>query len=734
MTGANIAQTAGWTGAGIRVGIIDTGIDIDHPDLGGNGTNGSTPFPSARVAYGHDFVGDAYDYYTSPNPVPDDNPDDCNGHGTHVAGIVGANGAVKGVAPGVTFGAYRIFGCNGSVSDDIIIAALERALADGMNVVNLSLGSPHGWPQSPDAMAASRLANLGVVVVASIGNNGPQGGSPDGLYAAGAPGVGTKVIGVASYDNLQATKPAFSATPDGRLFGYTSATGAPTTPLSGSLPMAKTGTTTAANDACEALTPGSLTGKAALVRRGTCSFYTKAFNAQEAGASAVILYNNQIGEVSPTVAGSTPAITVPVVMVTQSSGEELDGRITAEATTLTWTAGTAVDLLPTGDLISGFSSFGLAPDLSLKPNITAPGGSIYSTYPLENGGYASLGGTSMSSPHVAGGAALVLQARRTTRPDDMKTLLQNSADPRRWSLGPDYGFLDHVHRQGAGMMDIPQAIASRVMVEPSEIALGESVAGGKKITLKVSNTGPANVTYAVSHEPALANGPGTFVNQLSYYDAPATVRIARPTVTVRSRGSENVDITFRAPDDASLDDRGLYGGYIVLTPQGGGQPLRVPYAGFKGDYQAIQVLTSAGEWGFPWLAKLYDDTFWEQPTGATYSLIGDDIPWFLAHFDHHAEEVLLEALDVKTGKVVGKVSDDKWFPRNATPTQFFTFTWNGDVYVDLSTGKKQWSSVKNGDYVVRITVKKPLAQKNNPAHVETWTSPRIKITRGLNPA
>jgi subtilisin family serine protease len=114
MTGANIAQSQGITGDGVKVGIIDTGIDLDHPDLGGSGSPGTTPFPGGRIVAGYDFVGDAF---TGGNtPVPDLIPDDCNGHGTHVAGIVGANGTVIGVAPEVNFGAYRVFGCAGSTS------------------------------------------------------------------------------------------------------------------------------------------------------------------------------------------------------------------------------------------------------------------------------------------------------------------------------------------------------------------------------------------------------------------------------------------------------------------------------------------------------------------------------------------------------------------------------------------------------------------------------------------
>lgn len=220
MTGANIAQnTLGLTGAGVKVAVIDTGIDVDHLDLGGSGVTGGASFPSVRIPVGWDFVGDAFNADSTsssynPNPVPDANPDDCNGHGTHVAGIVGANGGVTGVAPGVTFGAYRVFGCAGSTTGDIMIAAMERALADGMHVLNMSIGSSFQWPQYPTAQAADRLVNKGMVVVASIGNSGANG-----LYAAGAPGVGKKVIGVASFDNTAVTLSTFTVSPDATPIG-----------------------------------------------------------------------------------------------------------------------------------------------------------------------------------------------------------------------------------------------------------------------------------------------------------------------------------------------------------------------------------------------------------------------------------------------------------------------------------------------------------------------------------
>ena len=135
-----------------------------------------------------------------------------------------------------------------------------------------------------------------------------------------------------------------------------------------------------------------------------------------------MLYNNAADRFNPTVAGAVP-ITIPVVAVSDAEGVLINNRLALGSVDMTWTNAVGKFLSPTGGLISGFSSYGLAPDLSLKPNIGAPGGSIYSTYPLEKGGFATLGGTSMSWPHVAGGAALVLQVRPNMSSNSMRSRL-----------------------------------------------------------------------------------------------------------------------------------------------------------------------------------------------------------------------------------------------------------------------------------------------------------------------
>lgn len=723
MTGANIAQSElGFTGAGIKVAVMDTGIDYDHADLGGDGVDrqNSNVFPTARVVTGWDFVGDDFDF--DQTPVPDAYPDDCNGHGTHVSGIVGANGEVVGVAPGVTFGAYRVFGCDGSTTSDIMLAAMERAYADGMQVLNMSIGSRAQWPQYPTAAASSLLVKKGMVVVASIGNNGPGGSAPDGPYAAGAPGVGTNVIGVASYDNTHVTQASFTVSPDATAIGYSAASGAPAAPTSGSLLMSKSGTTTTTNDGCTALDAAAHVGKAVLIRRGTCSFYQKAFNAQAAGAAAVVLYNNVAGVLNPTVAGAPP-ITIPVVAVTATSGALLDGRIAAGDTTLTWTDEVTSVPQATGGLISGFSSFGMAADLSLKPDIGAPGGSIFSTVPLDQGGYGTISGTSMSSPHVAGAVALFLQSqsKRGYPAKAVRDRLQNSADPTLWNLNPALGFLDNAHRQGAGLLDIDDAILATVEVSPGKLSLGESEAGPQTRTLSIRNKGVSSVTLNLSHVAAISTGPKSLTNYatVSYFGSDATASFSADSVTVGPGGDASVDVTITA---ATGPNQGQYGGYIVLTPEDGGQSYRVPYAGFIGDYQTLQVLTPTAN-GFPWLSQIVGGFFENRPTGATYTMVGDDIPQFLFHLDHQSARLEFTVKDI-TGQSWFYIADDSWVGRNTSAGGFFAQAWDGTTF----RGDKTYT-VPDGDYIVTIRVIKALGNKRDEAHTETWVSPVFTIDR-----
>jgi subtilisin family serine protease len=747
MTGADVAQNElGLSGRGVRVAVVDSGVDYDHPDLGGCFGRG------CRVSRGWDFVGDAFNADPSspaynPVPSPDPFPDDCDGHGTHVAGIIGANGTIRGVAPGVRLHAYRVFGCAGATTTDLVLDAMERAFSDGADVLNLSLGAPYQWPQYPTAQAAGRLVRNGMIVVASAGNDGGNG-----LYASSAPGVGRNVIAVASFDNTNANLAAFTISPDDQRIGYEPATGVPPAPTSGTAMLARTGTTASASDACAALPPGSLTGRVALIRRGTCAFTQKAVNAQAAGADGVVFYNNTTGRVSVGITATVPPVTIPVVTITAADGAAIDERLAGGSVTMTWTDGAVSEPQTTANLISSFSSWGPAPDLSLRPDLGAPGGSIRSTLPLELGGFGSLSGTSMASPYVAGAVALLLEARPWTKPIDVIALLQNNATPHAWNGNPSLGLPDMVHRQGAGMLTIDHAILAESEVTPSRLALGEFESASpvaRRLNIRsLARPHPrrhrhgdrwhdsddcTEVTYTLGHEPAPATGESTFAP--TALGAFASVSFSEPTVTVGHGDGDRWRRRWRADDDRddvvvtitppAVAAARLFGGYVTLTPDDGGPMLRVPYLGYNGDYQAIQALTPTPA-GFPWLARLVGSSLVNQPNGATFTLAGTDRPFILFHLDHQIARLRATIIDAATGERLGFSDREAFVGRNSTAASFFALQWDG-TFTPNRWAEPQ--AVPNGTYLFEIRVLKALGDPRNPAHRELWTSPPIGIAR-----
>ncbi|NHA15561.1 S8 family serine peptidase [Thioalkalivibrio sp. XN279] len=732
LTGVDIARSElGLTGEGVKVAIIDTGIDYDHPDLGGDFG------PGFKVAYGFDFVGDDYDarFPETSTPAPDDDPDDCNGHGTHVAGIVGAKAAepdgVTGVAPEVTLGAYRVFGCEGSSSADVIIAALERAYLDGMDVVNQSLGAAYQWPQYPTAVVGDRLVELGVSVIASAGNSGAFG-----TFSGGAPGIGRDVIGVASYDNAATLSPFFEAGGQNVAYGVMS--------FSAPAPMSGTEEYVFIGRACDA--DGDLladpAGKTALAVRGGCNFAEKAQNAVDASATAVVIYNSSAPLFSGTLGGD-PGHDVPVVSISGTDGLFLRGLDSAE---ITWQEGSARFPNPTGGLISGFSSWGLSPDLELKPDLGAPGGAIFATYPLEFGGYATLSGTSMSAPHVAGAVAMLLEAKPDTPASHIRDILQNTAEPKVWSGNPLSGFLGPVARQGAGMIDIVAAVEGTVRVSPGKLSLGESEAGTHPVSLTVYNSGADDVTLDLEAETAvigvtrsIPSGPpdNPGATGIGYFLGGSGVAFEAESVTVPAGGSATVNATvFTAPGQDEL-----YGGYITLS--GGDTMLRVPYAGYLGDYQLINPLSEdvfdqivPGRDLVPGLARPTATGWTIYFEGATFTMENEDFPYLLFNVGHHVERLEFQVLDAGTEAPVHPVFSTyfaiDYLGRSSTRQTFFAVPWDGTREHSVGNGDL-FKIVPNGDYKMAIRALKANGDPSNPDHWEIWTSPTITIARPEEP-
>ena len=714
LTGADVAnQELGLTGEGVKVGIIDSGIDYNHPDLGGSGVNDETrDFPNERVQYGYDYVGDAYDSGSDDpainTPMPDEYPDDCGSHGTHVAGIVGANGGIQGVAPDATFGAYRIFGCDGSSSSEVIMQAMEDAAADGMDVINMSLGASYmTWPSYPTAQLADELVDRGVVVVVSQGNSGTGG-----TFSSGAPGVAHNVITVGSVDNTEYMAD-YLTTPGGLELPVSEATDG------GTFDGGETYEVVAADpiNGCAGVAPASGPGQALLMQRGGCTFHDKALAAQEAGYDAAFLFNNTAGIINATVTGD-PAITIPVATLLQSDGERLLAEMAGGTTTVTLSTDQRRFDNPTGGQQSDFSSYGLAADLTLKPDVSAPGGSIYSTVPVEQGSYGTKGGTSMSAPHVAGAAALLLEARPDLDPYEVRDRLSNTADPFAW-FG-DAGYREPVHRQGAGMIDIPQAVTTDIRVRPGKISLGEGEAGPVTTTLTVTNSGDTDRTFAIDVEHGVATyGP---TNSPRFADLQADVEFSAGTVTVPA--GQTATFTVVLGEDFGIDGA-IYGGWITLTDAA--EQLVVPFAGLSGDYQALRALTTAI------LAHTEDGGLYPADPFHTYTMEHGDFPTIFFNLSYPVNGIYFDVYRANPDGTKGAKVHNNFINyatlldqgRFASAT---TLRWDGTYQGNRGNDKTR--KVGDGDYLLEVRVLKALGDPNNPEHWETWNTPAFTIEWG----
>jgi hypothetical protein len=352
----------------------------------------------------------------------------------------------------------------------------------------------------------------------------------------------------------------------------------------------------------------------------------------------------------------------------------------------------------------------------------------------------------MASPHVPGAIALLMEARpknvRDIGVEGIRAALQNSADPHLWWGSPGLGFLDNVQRQGAGMLDIRAAIEATAVASPSKLSLGESQAGPQTRTLTLEDLKrdkAHETTYTLSHVPALSTGPDTFVP--SFLTGFATVTFSAPTVTVKKNHSASVNVTITA--NASLPDRSLYGGYIVFSGDDG-TTIRVPYSGFKGDYQSIQVLTPAGAiptagrqvaWANSGgaiagsysntLLATYQFTMGPKPNPSGFGpATFDDIPYYLVHFNHQSSRATFTAYDAAGNVALGEAMSFSFLGRNSSATSFFAMGWDGSV--GPANARTQ---LPNGTYLLRLTVLRALGDPTNPAHSETISFATVNIAR-----
>lgn len=462
--GSNEAWEQGFTGKGITVAIIDTGVDYTHPDL-------AHAFGEYK---GWDFVDNDADPQEGPG----------QSHGTHVAGTVAANGLIRGVAPEVRLLAYRVLGPTGGTTQDVL-AGIELAVQDGADIMNLSLGNTLNAPDWATSIALDWAMAEGVIAVTSNGNSGPNN------WTVGSPGSSRRAISVG------ATQLPFNV--------YNSKVNVGEVKISSAEVMGFPN-----DDAILRLDGQELEfvyvglglpqdfdginveGRVALISRGVIPFIEKSDNAKANGAIANIIFNNVPGQIEHFVAG----ISLPTIKVSNEDGKKLLAALEAGDNKVSFGIEKAYEV---GETVADFSSRGpAATTWMIKPDVVAPGVNIISTVP---GGYARKQGTSMASPHVAGAAAILLQKNPTWSVDQVKAALMNTAETL---INPFTGKTYPHNTQGAGSIRINNALNTETLIIPGSHSFGKFVKNnGKQVerqSFTIENLSNIRKTYSFSME------------------------------------------------------------------------------------------------------------------------------------------------------------------------------------------------------------------------------------------
>jgi minor extracellular serine protease Vpr len=536
-------------GLGVKIGIIDTGVDASHPAM---------QDPTLQPPQGYPLVNTPADLVHTNSKVivarsygplygMPLTPADTQGHGTSVAAAAAASvvnspyGVLAGVAPKAFIGNYKVFrDTTSGAASDVVLKGFDDAVADGMDVINLSLGTVFALRPLDDMFtaAAERASAIGVIVVAAAGNEG----SDPSTISSNA--MSPSVIAVGSIENDRTAAVLVEGRDPIRAFPGTGPF--PSELVTGVL----TWVGTLQNDdlACLPFPAGSLQDRIALIQRGTCLFEEKLNNVQAAGARGAILYTRP--DAPEPFTPSVGAATLPSVMIDNATGAALS--VDARTNTITAT----IDFQYRGFssiLLSTFSSRGPGADYAIKPDLVAVGGLLAVPGAANRGPWSILSGTSFSSPIVAGAAAALKSARPGLSSRHYRSLIINSATPVLAN-----GMIANVQFAGAGNLNLLQALRSTVTAYPASLGFG--VAERAPVTtrnLTVSNLGDVPDTYSISVEPQ--QGPGPVLSSLS--------------LSLNPRRSGIVQVTF--PTDGLA--AGQYQGFLVIRGTQSDVPARVPY-------------------------------------------------------------------------------------------------------------------------------------------------------------
>ena len=581
-----IAQKYSIKGDGMVVAVLDSGVDHTHKDMNVDNTgiklneNKVKDIKSAnQITYGsyfNDKVPFAYNYADDNLSVRDTLKERADfSHGTHVAGIIGANAkdgdGVTGIAPNAQILNMKIFSNNPKnpgADEEKIVKAIEDSVKLGADVINMSFGITAGLQDPSDLQqkAIKAATEKGTIVVAAAGNdaystfpNRDKKSIDDGTLSA--PGIAEEAIQVGSFENSKLVVNSFIAkiSQSEKRIGYYTSDNNPEA-LKGDLELVNCGL--GSKEDVENL---DLSGKIALVKRGgDIEFKDKKLNVQARGAIGAIIYNKDGDDELLPYISTDEKVIIPTIFISNSDGQYLLDNI--DKVKVDFTNERIVIDSKKGDTASEFSSWGPTPNLGLKPDLIAVGGNVYST--IENNSYGNMSGTSMAAPMISGISALLREkfindGIKNDLPNYVKTALMNTAEPKIKD-GKPYS----VRLQGAGMVNLEAAVESKVFAKSNGVAKVElkEITNARKIKVDFENISGGDINFDIE---VLGD----------------TFNIDKKSCTV-NKGKSSIDITI-TPTVAANE---YVDGYIVFKSSN--TKISLPVLGFNGDWSSLPMFDS----------------------------------------------------------------------------------------------------------------------------------------------
>ncbi|KAJ1966193.1 hypothetical protein IWQ62_002488 [Dispira parvispora] len=715
-----VHDTLKYTGKGVKVGILDSGLDYTHPAFGG-----CFKTSGCRVQYGYDFVGDSY---TGSNaPVPDDDPmDQCNGHGTHVAGtLAGNDGNFRGVAPDATLGIYRVLACNSLTTSAVVLQGMLRAYKDGMQVINLSLGLSGGWGSWAEAEMANLITQKGIVIVGAAGNDGESG-----LFSLNSPAVAPGVVAVSAMEMPKFYSLYFNLTLEENVPIRRSDHQSYLPKLSILGKQLRPATNANGDDfGCGSVV--DLAGTVGLVQRGSCSLTIKALNLIQAGAIGMVVYNNATGE--PGILYFEQEISIPAFSITQVDGKYILDEIAKRGVVRVRISD---DLFPFNNTkpynTPGFTSMGPSPEGQPKPELSAPGVNIYSCLPQKMGSYGTATGSSMASPYVAGVAALLIQAGKTASTEQFYSALIHTATPQM--TGDSYISAAH---QGAGLVNAYGAVTSDVSY-PDRFLFGgfwddgDLYASANEYTFSkaLTNTGKAAAAYTASFGYAQSLTSFDSNKQLT---ATPIVGTIRPKVTIKSSTSVTVKPGSTNLLKVNVNHNGIaensffvYSGYVLFKPTSGytGSALSIPLAGMAYESFKAPVLPPISA-GLPCLVR-YSEGNCLSGTN-TFTFKDGDFPAVVFRLQLPIYRLRIRIAKPSTpNQIHASVPENHYFNlaknMRSQAVGYYTYRWDGNVY-HTPYPDRIVPIVPNKDYVITFWIY--VMNTRNPV---LYSTPIIRVS------